>query len=83
MNVKLATPTALTDITPEWIDDRRAVAQRDGHALRAGIHGGLCTIEVQAINTGLWHPLTLPNGGITFITPAARNTVLLQLQSSR
>jgi hypothetical protein len=70
-------PVAAADLAPEWIADRRAIAHRDGHALRAGLD---LTIEVQSINTGEWHPLCLPTEGTRFVSSVDRDAVLAALQ---
>lgn len=70
-------PVAAAELAPEWIAERRAIAQRDGHALRAGLD---LTIEVQSINTGEWHPLMLPSEGTRFVSSQDRDRVLAQLQ---
>lgn len=72
-----ATVVTAADLSPDWISDRREIAQRDGHALRAG-HGN--TIEVQSINTGEWLTLQLPDNARDFATAADRDAVLRQLQ---
>ncbi len=67
----------IADLPENWVEDRRTVAQRDGHALRAG---PACTIEVQSIATGDWHPLQLPNNAKRFALEIERNAVLHALQ---
>jgi hypothetical protein len=66
-------PVAAAAIPAEWPGIVREIALRDGHAVRAG-EGA--TIEVQSINTGLFHPLALPNNGTCFETDADRDSVL-------
>lgn len=70
-------PISLDQVPAGWIADRRVVALREGHAIRTGAGR---SIEVQSINTGRWHWLTLPTGAIEFTTTAERDTVLAQLQ---
>ena len=69
-------PITAADVPPEWIDDVRTIAQRDGHAVRAGAES---TIEVQSINTGLFGRLMLPGSGHHFTTDAERDVVLRQI----
>lgn len=70
----------ITDLPEGWIDERRTIAQRDGHAIRAG-RGR--TIEVQSIRTGDWHPLALPNNAKRFAFELERNAVLAALQEGQ
>lgn len=63
-----------------WVEDRRKVAQRDGHALRAGPNR---TIEIQSIKTGDWHPLQLPNNAKRFALILERDAVLAALQEGQ
>lgn len=57
-------PARLADFTPAWLHMRREIVLRDGHAIR--VSHSTKGIEVQAINTGTWHPLTLPGGTTQF-----------------
>lgn len=65
------------DATPEWIEQRRAIILRDGHAVRAG--KGLW-IEIQEPNRPqVWRPINTPTGGQQYATAADRDAVLEQL----
>jgi hypothetical protein len=70
-------PARLADFTPAWLQLRREIVLRDGHALRAATRSN--QIEVQAINTGTWHPLTLPGDVTLFATVDDRDAVLRML----
>ncbi|MBX3736698.1 MAG: hypothetical protein KF715_08420 [Candidatus Didemnitutus sp.] len=70
-------PARLADFTPSWLQERRAIILRDGHAVRAAERRN--QIEVQAINTGTWHPLTLPGNVTLFATVDDRDAVLRML----
>jgi len=70
----------IAELPTGWIEERRTIAQRDGHALRAGRAG---TIEVQSINTGEWHTLALPNNAKRFAHELERNAVLAALQEGQ
>lgn len=67
----------IADLPENWVEDRLTVAQRDGHALRAGPDR---TIEIQSIKTGDWHPLQLPKNAKRFAIELERNAVLHALQ---
>jgi len=72
---------AAAAVSAEWIAVVREIAQRDGHALRAGEAN---TIEVQSINQpDLWLSLQLPGDGQTFTTAAERDEVLRKIQEGR
>lgn len=78
-------PIALAALPEGWIEDRRAIVVRDGHAVRAGERGGDLsgepfTLEVKSLRTNEWLRLTLPGGGTTFASAADRDAVLRQLQ---
>jgi hypothetical protein len=69
-------PITAAEVPPEWIADVRAIALRDGHAVRAGAEA---TIEVQSINTGLFGRLMLPGSGHHFTSEAERDGVLREI----
>ncbi|MBA4136731.1 MAG: hypothetical protein C0518_05385 [Opitutus sp.] len=71
---KKVSPARLADFTPAWLQLRRQIVLRDGHAVRAADRSN--QIEVQAINTGSWHPLTLPGDVTLFATVDDRDAVL-------
>lgn len=65
------------DVTPEWIELRRGIIERDGHAIRAG--NGLW-IELQEANRpNVWWPICTPTGGQLYATAADREAVLQRL----
>lgn len=68
------TPAARADFTPEWLRLRREIVLRDGHALRLAAAPAL-RIEVQDINRGTWHPLTLPGDVLDFDAEATRDEI--------
>ncbi|MBI5689286.1 MAG: hypothetical protein HZC55_04255 [Verrucomicrobia bacterium] len=70
-------PVTAADCDEWWIALRREILVREGQAIRQG--AGL-TIEVQSINTGRFHPLTLPNDATSFATLADRDAILCRLQ---
>ena len=70
---------AASDVTPERIEQWAVIAQRDGHALRAGKGNA---IEGQAINPPFgWHRLPLPNDAVEFATASDRDQVLALLRN--
>lgn len=70
----------IADLPAGWVEERRTIAQRDGHALRAG---PARTIEVQSIRTSAWHPLQLPNNAKRFALELERNAILAALQEGQ
>jgi hypothetical protein len=75
------TPARLADFTPAWLQLRRSIVVRDGHAIRPAERSA--QIEVQAINTGTWHPLTLPGDVTLFATVDDRDAVLRMLTGEK
>ncbi|QYM80253.1 hypothetical protein K0B96_06470 [Horticoccus luteus] len=69
----LPPPVTAASLMPEWIALVREIARREGHAVRAGAGN---TIEVQSINTGVFHPIAMPTGATEFTTAAERDFVL-------
>lgn len=69
-------PITLDQITPEWVAERRAIIERDGHATRAGKGA---RIEIKSLTTNQWYWLVLPGGASAFTTETARDAVLEQL----
>lgn len=84
-------PVRAEDIQFAWLENVRGILLRDGQAIRAGNYtsrppagelvGGqpIYVIEVQAINTGTWHPLNLPANTMLFASKADRDLVLAKL----
>ena len=81
MNEKLISktgPIAAIDILPEWIEERRAITLRDGHAMRGSRH--FPVIEVQSIrDPNLWTTLNLPTGTPLFVSFADRDQILFKI----
>lgn len=77
-----STPATAADFTPEWLQLRRAIVLRDGHALRLAAAPAL-RIEVQDINTATWHPLTLPGDVLDFADAATRDEIYGALVGAR
>lgn len=69
-------PMRAEEIKPAWLRQVRDILVRDGQAARAG---RTLVIEIQAINTGTWHPLDLPANTVYFETAADRDQVLAML----
>lgn len=69
-------PITAASIPQEWIETVRAIAQRDGHAVRAGAGA---TIEMQSINTGKFGILMLYGSADRFASDADRDQVLEQI----
>jgi hypothetical protein len=70
-------PATVADATDAWIAQRRAIIERDGHAIRAG--AGLW-IELQEANRpDVWQPINTPTGGQLYATAADRDAVLRRL----
>jgi len=72
-----STPMRATDVPQTWIEERRAILLRDGHAIRTGAG---YWIEVQSINEPhTWHPIHTPNGGFLYDSAGSRDAVLHRL----
>lgn len=71
-------PIAALECPWEWIAARSEILRREGQAARAGAAN---TIEIQSINTGEWHRLTLPNDATHFLTSDDRDIILRYLTS--
>lgn len=82
--MKSVPPITIELITPEWIELRREIIAREGHAVRAGEVGvgqaGPYTIELKSLRTNEWGRIMLPGGATAFTSAADRDAVLRQLQ---
>ena len=69
-------PLTSQDITPEWI---AAVREASG---RAPIQAGH-SIEAFSENRGMWLPVMLPNGAVSFATARDRDEVLRRVNTPK
>lgn len=87
--MKTPPPILIAEITPEWIELRRAIIHRGGYELQAGAGN---TIEIRALGSvdelvplktkpNSWLHLCLPTGAIAFVHELERNAVLHALTS--
>lgn len=75
--MKKVVTIAAAEIPADWIEERRQVAFRDGHALQEGPAN---SIQIQSIRTGEWLTLTLPNNAKAFHTAEERDQVLAAIR---
>ena len=73
-------PETAAEISVEWIAERRAILQHEGHAIRACASS--LTIEIQCINNpDRWLYLGRDGFPLVFATAADRDAILAQLWS--